>query len=371
MKKSLDGYEVDEKKLDVEIQHRVIALQEFDGELLSRLYDMAGVIPIGKTIHPVQGRIATNVTQNTDKGELMIRSYPKKMPDKLETGNPMFEIEALNHFASHGVKVPVPVKFDGRLFFETDDQIIFGYFLIPGEGVKQSMLSVELASEMGRFLNSMLFPASKYDPGLDNKLINSFSYILEIAQRIEDRYPELQKIDIWSVMKDITKQHIDIIDGTPTGIVHADYFFENILIDEKNSVVGLIDFGDAYYSHLLHDVVIGAMEASVMENGTWDLGMFKAFLQETAQFLVSSDISFEQFIETLRVNCLRFAVYTIPFTVEEDTPILENPYINRYQKLLQESFIREMDSLYSECTYVHEEELPENNVVLGGEIQSS
>jgi len=366
MSKSSLGNEIKEKSAasssssssSSEVHHRVVALQDIDGQFLDQLYHMLKVVPIGKTAKPDEGRIATNIIQDTDKGKLMIRIYPKAMPDKLETGNPIFEIQALDHFASHGVKVPIPVRFNDKLFFETDDQVIFGYFLIPGEGVKQSMLSVELASEMGRFLNSMFLPAAvKYKPGLDSPLINSFSYILEIANKIEDKYPELKKIDIWSVMKDMTQKHLGIIDGTPTGIVHADYFFENILVDDKNSVSGLIDFGDAYYSHVLNDVVIGAMEASVLEDNTWDLNMFRAFLQETSPFLISNSISFEQFIETLKVNCLRFAVYTVSFTVDEGKQILENQYINRYQKLLQESFVEQIDSLYSQCTHAHEQEV--------------
>lgn len=343
-----------------EAHHRVVALEKVDEHFLGEMYHILQVVPIGKTASPVEGRIATNIIQNTDKGTLMVRIYPKEMPDKLETGNPLFEIEALNHFSKLGVKVPAPLTFGDKLFLETDEQIIFAYFLLPGEVAKQSMLSVELASEMGKFLHSMFLPAAvKYEPSSGVPFINSFSYILTIANKVEGKHTELKTIDIWSTMKDVTGKNISILDGTPAGIVHADYFFENILVDksdQKNIVSGLIDFGDAYYSHVLHDIVIGAMEASVLENNEWDLNIFKAFLQETTPFLISNSISFEQFIETLKANCLRFAVYTVPFTVDEGKPILENQYITRYQKLLYESFVGQIDSIYSECMHVHEQE---------------
>lgn len=75
-------------------------------------------------------------------------------------------------------------------------------------------------------------------------------------------------------MKINTQKSINIINDTPIGIVHGDYFFENILINKEKEVIGLIDFGDAYYGHLLNDIVIGVMEASVIDNGIFNLDLF-------------------------------------------------------------------------------------------------
>lgn len=327
-------------------QHRVVELQKFDEELLGTLYEALGVVPIGESIHPVHGRIATNITQDTNKGKLMIRSYPKVMPEKLETGHPKFEIEALQYFASRGVNVPTPALFDKSMFFETEDLIIFGYYFIQGQPINQSDLSVDIASKVGNFLNTVYLPVSiNYLPSGGIKLINSFAYILEIAERIESKHLGLKEMDIWNVMKKMTHENLNIINDTPVGVVHADFFFENILVDRDE--LGLIDFGDAYYGHLLHDVVIGAMEASVTEDEVWHLDMFGAFLREVSSFLISNNISFEQFIETLRVDCMRFSVYTIPFTVEEGKDLSENPYINRYKKLLEEDFVEQISDIFS------------------------
>ncbi|MFU7503116.1 MAG: phosphotransferase [Candidatus Tisiphia sp.] len=334
-----------------EIHHRVVEKQEYDLVLLKKLYEILEVEVVGETTHPTQGRIATNITQDTDKGKLLIRIYPKQMPQKLETGHPMFEIESLNFYTNHGVNVPLPLKFGERLYYETENQIIFGYFLIPGIPISQSELSVNLAKNIGEFLCNMLEISAQYSTksSSEEAFKNSFDYILQIAEKIENKYPKLKEIDTWATMKESTKMHVNILDGTPKGIVHADYFFENILRDENDNIIGLIDFGDAYYGYILHDLVIGAMEACVLEDEIWNLEILNTFLKATSSFLKSNSISFEQFFETLKADCLRFSVYTAPFTHEDGKTFDNNPYINRYKNLLSENFQEKLHEIYNIC----------------------
>lgn len=335
-----------------EVHHRVVEKQEYNKELLEHLYKLLSVEVHGETTHPTQGRIATNITQETNKGKLLIRIYPKQMPEKLETGNPMFEIDALNFYASHGVNVPVPVKFGEKLFYETNDQIIFGYYLIPGTPIDRSELSsTTIAQNIGNFLNNILKISAQYETkgSYKDSFISSFNYIVQIAEKIENKYPKLKEMDIWDKMKASTKLHADLLEGTPKGIVHADYFFENILRDKDENVVGLIDFGDAYYGYILHDLVIGAMETCVLEGEVWNLEILYIFLESTSPFLKSHSISFDQFYETLKADCLRFSVYTTPFTHEEGKDFESNPYINRYQKLSNEEFRGELNNIYDRC----------------------
>ncbi|GFT56917.1 APH domain-containing protein [Nephila pilipes] len=319
-------------------------------EIIQKLNDILGVEATSEPNY-IQSHTAINIILDTNKGKLFIRVYPKFISQKLETGHVMFEIQSLNFFSNKGINVPVPLKFGNKFYFETENQIIFAYFYLFGIPICRSELSVYLARNIGLFLCKVLQISADYSEEIINgePFINSFEYIVQIANEIEKRIPELKNLEIWNIMKERTKIHENILNGSPKGILHADCFYENILRDEMGNVVGLIDFGDAYYGHILHDVAIGAMEACVLEGEIWSLEIFNAFLKASSPFLIKNSISVEQFYETLMADCLRFAVYTISDTLKCKKILNCNIYIGRYQKLLSEKFKEQLCEIYSVC----------------------
>ncbi|GFW68981.1 APH domain-containing protein [Trichonephila clavipes] len=316
-------------------------------KLIKKLCDVLEVEGISEP-NQIQSHTAINITQNTNKGKLFIRVYPK-FSRKLETGHVMFEIQALSFFSSKGINVPVPLTLGKNLYLEIENQIIFAYFYLHGTPIRRSELSVDLAKNIGLFLHKILEISVKYSREVINEepFLNSFEYIVQIADKIEKEIPYLKNLEIWNSMKERTKMHVNILNGSPKGILHADYYYENILKDEMGNVVGLIDFGDAYYGYILHDVTIGAMEACVLENEIWNLEIFNAFIKASSPFLIKNSISFEQFFETLMADCLRFAIYTISDTLKCKKDLKSNIYIGRYEKLLSKNFKEKLFEIYN------------------------
>lgn len=338
------------KEGEVKTCVRVVEEQKLNTELLQNIFDELGVEPIGDISKPNEGRIATNLIQKVEGGrELMIRVYPKDMPEKLETGSPQYEIKALDFFSQQGVKVPKPVKFsDGSLSIETEDLIIFAYDMIAGEAIEQSALNPEIAAKIGLFLKDFVDASMNYKASEGEVPTNTFQYVLDIAERLENKVEGLKDWDKWISMKQKVSANVESVENTPAGIVHADFFFENILQTKSGDISALIDFGDAYYGRVIHDIVIAAMEASVNGDEIWDLNSFREVLKPMKDFLKSNNISFEQFHQTLEADCLRFAVYTIPFNIEENQDYHENGYVQRFEKISESDFAGELGELYAD-----------------------
>ncbi|KAG8172140.1 hypothetical protein JTE90_001754 [Oedothorax gibbosus] len=302
---------MDEIKLNLKksVEHMDKQNEDKNTELILKyISGFLNITFVGSRNESSLGNTTSHIILETDKGTLCIRFYPKNH-QKLETGNPLFEIKALQFLKKNGFNVPVPLSIEDEYYFENSDQIIFCYFLIPGTPIPLSELSVDLAAKIGTYLNDFLKASVLYF-SKECVFINTFRYILEIAEKVENTHSTISSSSTWKIMKSHTEVNISILDGTPKGLVHADCFYENILRDGGGNVIGLIDFGDAYYGHLLHDVAIGAMEASVLQGEVWSLENVSSFLKAVTEFLMSYNISFEQFYETLKVDCFRFALYT-------------------------------------------------------------
>lgn len=329
----VDGGSVDQTKNTVGNVVSENSLASIVKEVMKEL----GLQNYGDYKIPESGRIASNTIVSTaEKGNVMVRFYPKGCQDsKLETGNVDFEVEALSHYAAHKLPVPTPFLFKNSspLFKTTDGLKVFAYCLLDGTPIEHSELSLEKAKKASRLLESMLKAALLFKPG-ENRPSGDIEYICSIADKF------LERNSSSSLCKDIREMKSGVeglnivprLSKTPTGIVHADFFFENVIIDSEG-VYKTIDFGDAYYGHVVQDIVIGAMEFCVLEDDSWNTEFFTAFLQIHADRLKEWKVDFSLFYDLLIANCLRFAVYTCAQDLEKDENTNSNPYIERYKNL--------------------------------------
>ncbi len=314
--------------------------------LVNQILGEFNLTPKGDYSVPEEGRIASNIIIDThEKGEVMLRLYPAGCQDsKLESGFVEFEIESLHYLSKNGIPVPSPICRDGQNpVLQLNDTLIFAYQLLPGKCLEQSDLSAEVAKDCGILLRNMLKVAEQYQPTDGQKLpAGDLKYIAKIYNSLLEKYPHLQNDpSLKEMLAHTTKSELqERLAKTPKGIVHADFFAENILVDSKNLAV--IDFGDAYYGHTIMDIVIGAMEFCVLEDESWDMDMFSAFINENKEWLQKNEIDFNFFHDLLKANCLRFAIY-----VSEGCPAAENPYIRRYDQLKDQKLIDQLEKAYN------------------------
>lgn len=286
---------------------------------------------------PEDGRIANNIIIDTNMGKILIRSYDTSQT-KLETGNCEFEVRALNFLANVGCNVPIPLIFkDSKLIRTYGDIKVFAYKMIPGNRITVRNLTCSEINKIGEFLNTFVSYSSTFDiKGLQAVPYGDQGHIRKIFKITCDFCKELTDDELFTSMleicgdENVSKQ----LKNTPHGIVHADFFDENIVFD--GFTYGLIDFGDAYYGAVINDIVIGAMEFSVIDN-IWNFEFLDSFLTPLSGWLARHSINSSFFIQLLRLNCIRFLCYTLRFSDYKNYK--ENPYYIRYKDLTVDSKI--------------------------------
>lgn len=327
-----------------------------DVNLAIEILDLLTLTLDGDITVPEEGRIVSNLcVQTKEKGAVMLRFYPAGCQgSKLESGFVDFEVEALNFLASCGIRVPCPLPFaNGDIIIERNGVKIFAYQSLPGKCVKASDLSVDVARKCGEFLKESIQAAETYFPGnLHTVPEGDLDYIDKIFLMQKKRYPQIGDCQTLTEMHEFLADFSlhQQLKNTPKGIVHADFFFENIVWDEASQTIGAIDFGDAYYGYVVMDIVIGSMEFCVKEDRSWDLEMFQAFLEPHAEWLKKHDVPFDLFYNLLLANCLRFAIYTLPSTIEGNEALSDNPYVFRYNKLKETALRSALEARYRALT---------------------
>jgi hypothetical protein len=319
-----------------------------------------GLTPIGEITYPKDGRIAFNAIICTkEKGDVLFRCYPTKS-SKAALGygidRARFEIIALNFLSNRKADVPEPLMFtNGQYSFEDHNWFIFAYIVKKGMTLEIDDLSLNVAKQAGALLNKIILIASKYTP-IGNEPTGDIEYIKMILSNFIERRPDLKKQKVFSDMNSQLSDadFLSRLSKTPKGIVHGDYFFENIL-SLNNEIIGVIDFGDAYYGYLIMDIVIGSMEFSMRKGENWDMDLFEAFISENKRWLNTFEISYKLYNEVLLANCARFTAHIC--NLEQDAleiennlngvvNVNENPYAKRFYFFQKSKVSDEMNRRY-------------------------
>ena len=321
---------------DEQLGERIVPLLNIEHSELKEVLGTFGCTPEEEARTVGEGRIATNLMARThEHDEVIVRIYP----DSYSHSKVLFEIEGLNHIASAGLPVPNPLRTSAKdrisdHLVRRDDKLVMVYPALHGKTISQEELSVPIAGETGVLLLKYLNAAASFEPQT-YKIDGDLAFIQGLLRTLKETNAEFASLLSVSKMEDVlldARLHRELA-HTPVGLVHADYFFENIL-SEGGNVSGLLDFGDAYQGHLLNDVVIGAMEFAVHEDERWDLDLTDAFLSPLAPWLREVDVSADLMVKLLLANCVRFAVYTTPFTQSDHEPVAQNPYVRRFESII-------------------------------------
>ena len=287
----------------------------------------------GEVTSPEEGLIASNFFVDTvERGKIVVRT------NELGTHTGVgFEGRVLDFLAHHNAPVPSVLAFNGNSFEKhIGNQRVIAYVPIEGDTLHADEIdNTELAREAGALLNRLIRSAEQYEPRGDEP-DGDINFIRKITATFLTTYPDFVQHPFFeSARANLEQEDCGYaLKKSPQGIVHADFFYENI-IQRDEKLVGVIDFGDAYYGALINDIAIGAMEFSVLEESErWKPELFEAFLKPNATWLRENAIRFETFQYALLANCLRFVVYTLGFEREDDhfASADQNRYVQRYFK---------------------------------------
>jgi Ser/Thr protein kinase RdoA (MazF antagonist) len=311
-------------------------------QIVAILHDL-GLTPKGSPRKPNEGRIATNLIIATqEEGDVLVRLYPSSYSRE----RVQLEVETLDFLAKRQVPVPHLIPFqDSILVKEYEGRPVFAYKTIEGSSPSQADLSASLAEAAAKALNKLLGASSACTVAKGQPL-NDGKFIANLFHHFTAADPELLVNQELQAMRDfLERSHCESwLETSMSGLVHGDYFFENIIVRD-GGVVAIIDFGDVYHGRIASDLVVGAMEFSVNTKEDFELGWMSAFLVPLTPWLCRLDLAPAMFLELLRLNCIRFAVYTLPPELAQGQSPAQNRYVRRFIKLLHPEFAARVSEL--------------------------
>ena len=331
-------------------EERINPKLSLTAEAAERLLVHFGLTPAAPPVELSGGRLASNwIVRTTTVGDVILRLYPLAYGASKVT----FETEALAHLAAADVPVPSPVlrrngagpnefvaKFEGGFAFV--------YQSLAGSALTQAKLTSEIAEHAGAMLSRMITPATGFRPK-GPSMYGDLPFIAGLLRAAKERSIELALHPVAGAMEAAVADG-DLkaaLERTPLGLVHGDYFFENLLI-RYGQISAVLDLGDAFYGYVLHDLAIGAMEFAVLEDETWRIDFWQSFVRENNGWLRDNLISGRLLRQLTACNCVRFAVYTLPFTNQEGGTILSNRYVKRFIELEDGPLGNEIERCYDE-----------------------
>jgi homoserine kinase type II len=183
-----------------------------------------------------------------------------------------FYVGLMDHLAHHDVICPAPMRMEsGEMIAQVNGKPAVIVTRLPGSPAPAP--DADKCREAGRILGSIHVAGVEYDASLDNARGREWreSFAAAVAPKIsaaenaliasENRYQAM---------------HDDSV--LPTGVIHGDYFHDNVLWDEEGAG-GVIDFYFACDDLLAYDVAIGVNDWCVNRDATLDHARAHAFLE--------------------------------------------------------------------------------------------
>jgi homoserine kinase type II len=214
-----------------------------------------------------QGVENTNYFLSTTTGEYVLTLFEHIPREDLP-----FYVGLMDHLAHRKVTCPAPMRMDnGELIAEVNGKPACVVTRLPG--APEPKPDAQLCHRAGAVLAGVHVAAVDYDASLDNW--RGRAWREKFAEALK---PKLSRPENDLIAAENRYQGIHDDSVLPQGIIHGDFFHDNVLWD-KDGGGGVIDFYFACDDALLYDVAIAVNDWCVNADATLDTKRAHAFLQ--------------------------------------------------------------------------------------------
>lgn len=214
-----------------------------------------------------QGVENTNYFLTTTTGEYVLTLF-----EHIPRGDLPFYVGLMDHLARHGVVCPLPMKRDdGEMLAQVAGKPAVVVSRL--RGAPRQGPSAEDCHAAGRILGDIHVAGVEYDASLENP--RGRAWRQGFARQVA---PLLTREENALIESENAYQAGIEDEALPTGIIHGDYFHDNVLWDEEGAG-GVIDFYFACDDALLYDVAIGVNDWCVNADATLDHERAHAFVE--------------------------------------------------------------------------------------------
>jgi homoserine kinase type II len=213
-----------------------------------------------------QGVENTNYFLTTTTGEYVLTLF-----EHIPRADLPFYVGLMDHLAHRKVVCPAPMRMDnGELIAEVNGKPACIVTRLPG--APRADADVDLCKRAGAILAGIHVAAVDYDASLDNW--RGRAWRESFAEQVKPRIPRAHS-DLITAENRYQGIHDDTV--LPQGIIHGDFFHDNVLWDDEGAG-GVIDFYFACDDALLYDVAIAVNDWCVNPDATLDIARAHAFL---------------------------------------------------------------------------------------------
>jgi homoserine kinase type II len=214
-----------------------------------------------------QGVENTNYFLTTTTGEYVLTLF-----EHIPRADLPFYVGLMDHLAHHEIICPAPMRRDdGEMLTEVNGKPAVIVSKLPG--APRSAPTAHDCAIAGRTLGAIHVAGVEYDAALENW--RGARWREEFAARLAARLTPAENALIAE-----ENRYQGAIDGTvlPQGIIHGDYFHDNVLWDEAGEA-GVIDFYFACDDVLIYDLAIAANDWCARPDATLDAERVAALLE--------------------------------------------------------------------------------------------
>jgi homoserine kinase type II len=214
-----------------------------------------------------QGVENTNYFLTTTTGEYVLTLF-----EHIARGDLPFYVGLMDHLAHHKVTSPAPMRMDdGSMIAEVNGKP--AVIVTKLAGAPRANPGADDCRLAGHILAAIHVAGVEYDASLENP--RGRAWLERFARSARPKLSALENALIASELE-YQALHDDAV--LPQGIIHGDYFHDNVLWDDEG-VGGVIDFYFACDDVLLYDVAIGVNDWCVNADATLDHARAHAFLK--------------------------------------------------------------------------------------------
>ena len=214
-----------------------------------------------------QGVENTNYFLTTTTGEYVLTLF-----EHIPRSDLPFYVGLMDHLATREVRCPLPMKMtDGAMIAELNGKPACIVTRLPG--APRAKPGPDDCRIAGALLGDVHIAGIDYDAGLDNW--RGRAWRERFAESIRGRISreEAQLIDAENRYQAIHDETV-----LPQGVIHGDYFHDNVLWDDEGGA-GVIDFYFACDDALAYDLAIAVNDWCVTPDALIDAGRARAFIE--------------------------------------------------------------------------------------------
>lgn len=214
-----------------------------------------------------QGVENTNYFLTTTTGEYVLTLF-----EHIPRADLPFYAGLMDHLAHHEVNCPAPLRMDdGEMVAEVNGKPACIVTKLPGSPERQP--DAHLCRIAGAILAGIHVAGVEYDASLENW--RGRAWRESFAETLR---PKLTRLENELIASENRYQAIHDDSVLPQGIIHGDFFHDNVLWDDEGGG-GVIDFYFACDDALLYDVAIAVNDWCANPDATIDRERARAFIE--------------------------------------------------------------------------------------------